>query len=272
MRYGLRKYLVFAKAGIQSTIAYRGQVVLWTFGTLLNAVMLGLLWWTVYKFSDADAIGGYTFPQMLLYVLLTGAVSQTIYSETMSELTWDVHKGLIGMRLMKPIDYRTQLGFTAFGSFAARTFIVCIPMTLASTLVAVFAFGLTGIQWYNVLLFLPLCLLSALTFDAFSFLFGQLAFRTHAMFGVSSMSEIISSFLSGALVPISLFPTWAQTVLAYTPFPTMISLPVRTFLGLMSWSELGIAAAIAIAWIVALNLIAHLLYKASVRHVVVFGG
>lgn len=268
----LKKYLIFTRSGFQTVLAYRGAILLWFLGAVVSAVLMGLVWWAIYSFSPESIIAGYTFPQMLMYVILSAVVGETIYTETMGSITDDVRYGLIGMRLMKPINYRLQLGFAAMGDFLARIIIIGIPVLTAGTLVVVFGFGLTGIQWYNILLFLPACALSALMFDAFGFLFGQLAFRTQAMFGVASMSQIVIVFLSGGLVPISLFPAWAQTALAYTPFPTLISFPVRLFLGQVGWMDMLISFSVSIAWIVALNVAAHFAYRSSVKHVVVFGG
>ena len=268
----LKKYFIFTKSGIQTTIAYRGMIALWFLGGIINAVLMGLLWWAIYKFSPDSVIGGLAFPQMLMYVLMSSIVGELTFSETMGTITDDVRYGIIGMRLMKPISYRAQLGFTSFGSFAARFFIIGVPMTLIGSLVMVFGFGLKGIEWYNVLLFIPACVLALFTEDAIQFLFGQLAFRTQAMFGVHSMSNVIISFLSGAIVPLTLFPSWAQSILYYTPFPTMTSMPVRLFLGQLGFTELGISFAISVAWIIVLNVLGHLMYKTSVRKVVVFGG
>ncbi|MDE6293194.1 MAG: ABC-2 family transporter protein [Clostridiales bacterium] len=268
----IKKYLIFTRSGFQTVLAYRGAILLWFIGAMIRAVLMGLVWWAIYSFSPESAIAGYEFPQMLMYVILSAVVGEAIYTQTMGEITDDVHYGLIGMRLMKPINYRMQLGFSAMGAFLARIIIIGVPVLTVGTLTVVFGFGLTGIQWYNILLFLPACVLSAVMFDTFGFLFGQLAFRTHAMFGVASMSQIVISFLSGGIVPIALFPAWAQTVLAYTPFPTLISFPVRIFLGQVGWMDMLIGFAISIAWIVVLNVFAHLAYKSSVKHVVVFGG
>ena len=260
------------RSGFQTVLAYRGAILLWFIGAMISAVLMGLVWWAIYSFSDDPAIGGYLFPQMLLYVILSAVVGEATYTQTMGEITDDVHYGLIGMRLMKPINYRVQLGFSAMGAFLARIIIIGIPVLTVGTITIVFGFGLTGIQWYNILLFVPACVLSALMFDAFDFLFGQLAFRTQAMFGVSSMSHIILSFLSGGIVPIALFPAWAQTALYYTPFPTLVSFPVRIFLGQVGWMEMLIGFAISVGWVIVLNVLAHFAYRAAVKHVVVFGG
>lgn len=268
----LKRYLIFTKSGIQTMLAYRGQVLLWVLGGVINAVLMGLLWWAIFAFSEENVISGYTFPQMLMYVLLSSITVETVFSETMGSITDEVHYGTIGMRLMKPINYRVQLAFTQLGMFVIRFLMVCLPMGTASLLIAVFGFGLEGIQWYNVLLFIPALFTAMLLNDALSFLFGQFAFRTQSMFGVSSMFSLAVSFLSGASIPLALFPQWAQTALSFTPFPSMTSFPVKLFLGELGASEIAISFAIVIGWIVLLNLIGQLLYKTSVRKIVVFGG
>ncbi len=268
----IKKYFIFAKSGIQTTLAYRGMIGLWFLGGIINAVVMCLLWWAVYRFSPESAIAGYTFPQMMMYVMLATIVGEITFSDTLGSIGDDVRDGVIGMRLMKPVSYRAQLGFTTLGSFVARLLIIGVPMTVACTLISVFAFGLTGIVWYNVVLFVIAVFLAVLILDTFGFLFGQLVFYTQAMFGVNTILNQLINFLSGAIVPIALFPAWAQTALYYTPFPSMMSMPVRIFLGMMSLNEILIAFAISLGWILVLNIIGELCYKNSVRHVVVFGG
>lgn len=281
-KFGLKKYLIFARSGFQTTIAYRAQIALWFFGSLIDVVLMGLLWWAIFSahaedgataFADGNVIGGFTFTQMLMYVVLSSIVGELAFAaRSMDEIITDVHYGFIGMRLIKPISYRAQLAFSSVGSFLARLIIIAAPLTVVGTLVLVFGFGLTGITWYNVLLFIPACFMSLLIRDAIEFLFGQVAFYTHAMFGVNSIMLVVTGFLSGGMVPLSLFPAWAQTALSYTPFPSMISMPARLFMGMLTWQETLISFAVSIAWIVALNVLCALLYKTSVRKVVVFGG
>ena len=272
MKSRLRKYLIFVKSGFQTVIAYRGSVFLWFIGGIINAVIMCLLWWAIFNASDGDVIQGYTLPQMMMYMMLSAVIGEISFSMTMSEIGEDVREGVIGMRLMKPINYRAQLGFSTVGGFLARLLILGIPMVVIATLVSVFGFGLEGLKWYNVLLFIPAVFLAVMFSDTLGFLFGQLAFRTQAMFGVDTILTVIVGFLSGAMVPIALFPNWAQNVLYYTPFPSMMSMPIRLFLGQMSPLETLTAFGISVLWLAVLNLLGALLYKSSVRHVVVFGG
>ncbi len=268
----LKIYSAFTKANFLLAFAYRGSVFLWLLGGLLTAVMSGLLWWAVFSFGGSDAIGGFSYPQMLLYTVLSAVCAEVIYCGTADEIARDVRNGMIGMRLSKPISYQGMQAASAVGNFSGKLVIVGIPMMTIGTLVAVFGFGLDGIQWYNVLLFIPTLFLGMMLNNALGFMFGQIAFKTQAMWGVLSMTDLFISFLSGAVVPLSLFPSWAQNILAYTPFPSVMSLPVRLFLGMNSWEQTLIGLCSSVFWIVVLNVLGALWYKRSVRHVVVFGG
>lgn len=268
----IKKYLIFVKSGIQTSIAYRGMVVLFIIGGIIETVLMGLLWWSIFNYSPEPEIGGLKFPQMLMYVILSSMISEWIYSNTFGSITDDVRDGMIGMRLIKPVNYRAQLCFTTIGNFLGKTVLFALPLLTAGTLIAVFGFGLEGIEWYNILLFLPAVFFAMLLEDTIAFIFGQLTFKTQMPFGLNMMKNILVGFLSGAFVPLALFPEWAQAVLAYTPFPSVTSTPVLIFLGRISGLEILKAFGIAAAWIAILNIIAGLWYKASVRRVVVFGG
>ena len=151
----IKKYLIFVKSGVQTSIAYRALVFFFIIGGLVEIVLMGLLWWAIYNFSPEPEIAGLKFPQMLMYVILSSAIAEWTYSETFNSIAHDIRDGMIGMRLMKPVNYRAQLCFTTIGNFLGKTVLFALPVLTAGTLVAVFGFGLDGIEWYNLLLFLP---------------------------------------------------------------------------------------------------------------------
>lgn len=268
----IKIYSAFVKAEFLLTFAYRGAVFLWLLGGLLAAIMSGLLWWAVFSFGTSTTIAGLAFPQMLLYTVLSAICVEVLYCETAGDIARDVRNGMIGMRLTKPISYQAQHAAMALGYFFGKTVIIGLPMITLGTIVAVFGFGLGGIVWYNILLFLPALFMGLLLRNAIGFTFGQIAFKTQAMWGVLSMMDLFIAFFSGGVVPIALFPNWAQTALMYTPFPSITSLPVRIFLGVCSQREILIGFCSSLFWAIVLNILGALWYKRSVKHVVVFGG
>lgn len=267
-----KKYGIFAKAGVQTTLAYRGYIFLWVIGAVVICVVNALLWYAIYRYSPEPVIGGFTYEQMLIYLIMNLVVGDVLYTETMSMISDDIIDGVIGMRLMKPINYRAQLGFTAIGAFVARIVIIGIPTMIIGLLVTIFGFGLACPQWWQILLYFVAAFLSLLILDALHFIFGQLAFKTQAIFGISMIMGTIINFLSGTVIPLSIYPEWAQAILEWTPFPALASTPVLIFMGQLGGMELFKQFMISIVWAVILNVLAFLSFRRSVRHVVVFGG
>lgn len=268
----IKIYSAFAKTDFLLTFAYRGQVLLWLLGGLIAAIMSGLLWYAVFSFGTSDTIAGFTFPQMLLYTIMSAICAEVMYCETAGDIARDVRQGMIGMRLTKPISYQGQHVAMSIGYFFGKLIVIGLPMIIIGTVVAVFGFGLTGIVWYNALIFFPAMFVGLLLRNAIGFAVGQIGFITQAMWGILSMLDVFLAFLSGAVVPISLLPDWAQTALLYTPFPSMTSLPVRIFLGVCGTREMLVGVATSLFWVVVLNILGALWYRRSIKHVVVFGG
>ena len=93
---------------------------------------------------------------------------------------------------------------------------------------------------------------------------GRRRFRTGA--------RRIVSILSGMLVPIPLFPEWAQTVLNVLPFRGLVDTPYRFYLGHIPAADLPLHVAHQLVWFVAIVLTGRWLLSRGLRRLVVQGG
>ena len=57
------------------------------------------------------------------------------------------------------------------------------------------------------------------------------AFWADNVWSLNVMLRFTSELLGGMMLPLSLFPQWAQDVLVWTPFPYLFYVPVMTLLG-----------------------------------------
>jgi ABC-2 type transport system permease protein len=78
--------------------------------------------------------------------------------------------------------------------------------------------------------------------------------------------------MSGALVPIVLFPVWLQGVANVLPFQAIVWTPARIYLGTIHGTEAVMWLAIEAAWGVGLWILARLMWKVAVRKLVIQGG
>jgi ABC-2 type transport system permease protein len=79
-------------------------------------------------------------------------------------------------------------------------------------------------------------------------------------------------FFSGIVVPIPLFPDWAQGVLNFLPFRGIMDIPFRVYLGHIPLADVVPALAHQLGWTLFVILLGRWLLSLGTRRLVVQGG
>jgi ABC-2 type transport system permease protein len=74
------------------------------------------------------------------------------------------------------------------------------------------------------------------------------------------------------LVPLPMFPAWAQPILAWLPFAGLVDLPFRIYTGHLPTNELVAVVARQVGWTIALVMLGRWLLARGLRRLVVQGG
>jgi ABC-2 type transport system permease protein len=90
--------------------------------------------------------------------------------------------------------------------------------------------------------------------------------------GAVILMTTLATFLSGMIIPLPLFPDWAQPIVQALPFAGLVDLPFRVFTG-----HIPPAAAVSVLrhqifWTIGLVLCGRWLLSRGMRRVVVQGG
>ncbi|MCD8502868.1 MAG: ABC-2 family transporter protein [Bacillaceae bacterium] len=86
------------------------------------------------------------------------------------------------------------------------------------------------------------------------------------------LRKVFCNFFSGALIPITLFPGWFQTLSQYLPFQSMVFVPVSIYTGSISGTDAYISVAVQLVWLMASIIIVRLFWMFAVRKVTILGG
>lgn len=272
-RNPFKTYKGFVKGYIASTLAYKYQIFGWVLGSFLTAIITCVLWYAIFEQSSDAVINGYTFKEMLLYVITTKVVvSLTTSSQSFYDIGEDIRMGNIAITLTKPINYRARFLFNTFGSYIANFFIVFLPLYIITLLTLHFGFGCEIPLWYNFFFFFISSILSCILYDAFNFLIGQIAFYTGALFGVMLIKDSVLSFLSGGLIPLAFLPIWAQETLRILPFSSLTETPIymlmNNYLPLDSLCKIGIQ----FGWVILFEIICYVSNRRIIKRVTSAGG
>ena len=86
------------------------------------------------------------------------------------------------------------------------------------------------------------------------------------------LAPAIVTILSGMIVPIPLYPDWAQTILNFLPFRGLVDVPFRLYLGHIPPGELPFLLAHQLAWTLAIVIFGRWVLSRGLRRVVIQGG
>lgn len=268
----LRTYLPFASNELKRQLAYRGAFYLWAFISLFGSFISYFLWMAIYGSSESGVIGNLTREEMVVYIFMVYVTSSVVTISIADWVSEDVVKGNVAMNLIKPIDYRASLVSMALGTMAYRFFVPGVFVWIGVELYKVFVLGMNPVSIPTLCFYLLSCLMSFLIFVFFDFCFGMVAFFTTYIFGMLMVKDALLSFLTGQLIPISLFPEGIQRVFDFLPFSSMVYTPVMIYLGKYTEAELAWALGRQFIWVVLLYLLGSIIWKQVTKRLVVLGG
>ena len=214
-------------------------------------------------------IGGLNISEMITYVAISWIGRSFYFNSIARDLMRMITEGEIAMHLIKPFHVQTVMMFEAIGESGFRLLMFTLPIML----VIVPVFNIAGppdpvlYGWT----FLSFCL-ALVIYSQINFLLGCLAFYMKNISGVLRAKMVSMDFLSGVVVPFTFFPDWFQRAVEWLPFQGISYIPVTIYLGKRPGDELYAALLLQLFWAVGLFVAGRLIWRYSVRHVVVQGG
>lgn len=272
MKKFLRTYLPFVANEIKTQLAYRGAFFIWAFISLFSSFISYFLWMAIYGSSESGVIGNLTQNEMIVYIFMVYITSSLVSISISSWIGYDVVEGRVAMNLIKPIDYRFSLIAEAMGDMLYHLVVPGVFIWAGLEAYKVLVLGMQLVSLSTVVLYLCSVVMSFLIYVLFDFCFGMVAFFTTYIFGLRMAKTALLSFLTGQLIPISLFPEFAQRIFDCLPFSSMIYTPVMIYLGKYTGQELLFAMGRQFVWIVILYWLGSIIWEKVTRRLVVLGG
>jgi len=265
----LKKYLPFLKANIMNTFIYRSSIWLWVFVEIFRVVMLIFLWISVYQ--NNTVINGFTLNDMIFYFLIISITSIFSQSHVQDMMSQEIREGKLSLYLTKPINYKKRLLFENLGRVLGSAILIA-PIAFILTIITVFGLkidlNIGLVEILSFLIYIPLIVL--LIFE-FSFLFGTLMIYTENDFGLIILMSVIVTALSGQLIPLALYPAGFLKIIQLLPFQ-YISYPPLLLLNKLETSQIIIGIISLAGWVVLFKFINFVVFKMSLKRMVIFGG
>lgn len=265
----LKKYLTFTRAGIIESLQFRLGTFVMVVGNLLYLIVIYYLWRAIYASSGTDVVGGMTFTDTLIYLVLATALFGFMEMYTVWEIGRSIQSGKIVLDLLKPMEYRTYLFWSYSGSFVTQFLFTFLPTFIVVAIVTHGAIPM-GI---NLLYFVISVVLGVIVNYNIDFMVGTICLFTESIWGINIMKQVIVLLLSGATIPLAFFPDTLRNIVNWLPFKSIYDAPLTMLLDSSPAPEkVLVTLGTQLGWCVIMTVLSKLFWKSSLRQITVNGG
>lgn len=254
----MRKYFKVFSITLQEALAYRLNFVMWRLRQIFVFLIPYYIWLSV--LGSGGTIYGYQFAGVITYLFGTTILRSLVMGSRSVELGWIINSGNLSLYLLKPInlfkywftrdlaDKLYNLSFIAF-EIPLLYFIFRPPIFLQTNILT---------------LLLAVCstLLAIMIYFFLNLLFGCIGFWSKDIWAPRFMLMVILEFTTGAMFPLDMLGAGFQKILYLTPFPYLLFVPLKIYLGSDAQALLHIAT--AFVWMIILYLVLKFTWKKGI--------
>lgn len=266
-----RKYFNIFRVSLIERMAYRGDFLLGSILRFLPMITTILLWHSVYQGSPSRSLSGFSYHEMIAYLLLVH-ISRMFSSmpALATGIAYDIREGTIKKYLIQPLD---MIGYLV----AYRAAHKCAYITMSCLPYACLFFACSGFfegfpDALTLLVYIVTLLLGFFIGFFFDCCIGMSGFWFLEVTSFLYVINTLNFFLSGHMFPIDLLPPLWVTLLKLLPFQYLAYFPAAVFLGKIQGQALVEGLLLEAVWAVALVLLARWLYARGLRHYSAYGG
>lgn len=263
-------YKPFTVNEFQKLLSYKYNVFMFIISNSFLVVVTYYLWKSIYASSSTDVINEFNFKEMSIYVLISFIIGILTSCNVGRNVAQEVKDGSISINLLRPIDFMKRMLAQSLGELAFN-FLVLSSIALIFITILYINFG-GSFTFIKIILFILSLILGFLINFYFSYCFGLLAFKITNLWGIHQVMDAIIQLFSGALIPLSFFPNFAQKLMDFFPFSSIIYTPTMIYLDKFNSLEIVRYLGIQFIWVIIGIFFSKFIWKKVIKHLVILGG
>ena len=256
--------LVLYRAQFKTTIAeqfqYRGALVIWLMGLILEPVIYLSVWSTVAR-SQGGTVDGFSSADFAAYYLVALVVAQATFTWIMWEMEYWIRQGSLSPLLVRPV-HPIHRHIANNLTFKLLTMAVVVPVVVV--LAIVFQPNFTGSAWTMIAFVPALAMAMALRF-AVEWTLASVAFWVTRVSAINQLYFVVFMFLSGYAVPLDLLPGAVRVVAEWLPFYLMLGFPVELLLGRLNPTQTLVGFAAQAGWLAIAVILLNVTWARGIR-------
>lgn len=271
MTIAINKYLNICRVSLIERFTYRGDFMLATVLRFLPLLTTILLWQAIYAGSGQSSLSGFSYHNMIAYLLLVHISRMFSSMPGLSTgIARDIRQGELKKYLLQPID---MIGYLLAYRVAHKiAYIATTSIPYAGLYLVCRGYFEGWPDLLTLLAYVASLLLGFLCGFFFEVCMGMLGFW---MLEISSLLYVINTinfFVSGQMFPLDLLPSMVVQLLKALPFQYLAYFPAVIFLGKVQGADLWLGLLQEAAWAMGFCIIARYLYHFGLKRYSAFGG
>lgn len=271
----MKPYLAIVAVRFQMLLQYRAAAFA-GFATQLFWGMIKVMVFVAF-FESTTTTQPMTLAQVLVYIWLGQALLALLPWNVDQEIAGHIRSGAVAYELLRPLNLYGFWFARTLAFRAAPTLLRMLPMLLF----AYFGLPLLGLgAWALPLpadaaaggLFLVSVLATLVLSTAVTMVLHVALMWTISGEGVNRLMPGVVPIFSGLVIPLPLFPDWAQGFLFWQPFKGLADVPFRIYSGHIPAAEAAGEIALQLAWTGVIVVFGLWLLNRAGRRLVVQGG
>lgn len=267
----LHKYLMVFRVSLSERMTYRSDFLIGTILRFLPMVTTILLWQAVYVGSGQGSLAGFSYREMIAYLLLVH-ISRMFSSMPglAGGIAREIREGTLKRYLVQPVD---MIGYLTSYRIAHKTAYITMSFIPYAILFTVCRGYFDGFPDPLTLAAYAVSLILAF-FVGFYFevVVGLVGFWFLEVTSLLYIVMTLNFFISGHMLPLDLLPQPWRGLLKALPFQYMAYFPAVVFLGKIRGAALIYYLLGELAWALAFFGLARLLYRIGLRRYGAYGG
>ena len=260
----MRKYIDYIVIGIKEHMVYPSAIWAKLFSKIIYLYLQFSIWTALFS-SHSQINPLINREDTLKYIIVATIISAFIECNTIEWINAQIQTGNIIMELIRPIDFRKMI----FSSDSiVKIVFYCIPLSM----LAIVAIRKPLLCQEQILCgFLSIILAYCIQF-LYSLIIGLLAFWLIVTWPLNMLLGAIYKLLSGAWIPVTMFPDLLYKINFFLPFRAIYAIPVTIMTSKMNTQNIWKDIRTQLIWIIFLFVITEIIWQIGKRKLIVQGG
>ncbi|MCR8629762.1 ABC transporter permease [Paenibacillus radicis (ex Xue et al. 2023)] len=261
----LIKYGAIGRVTLRNHFAYVYDFIIRSIFLIMIMYIFMQLWRVTYQGEGTALIEGYSYEQIIWYILFAEALT-TAFPSLSTKIEEEVKNGDVGYKLTRPLSY---IGYHYVGYVSEVSIRLLVNVCIGGLLgVIMFGWPSFGWGWAGFLL----VSFGAVTINfLLNMVLALCSFWVEETRGLEFVYHKMLFTIGGMLMPLELFPQQLQAVCRWLPFQTVLYFPAKT---VVRWADVQLLSMLLTqaAWVAVLAAVVGLMYLRGVKKLNVNGG